>query len=104
MTNRIVIEAPISQGSYEEVVYSVTIPASWGVPTSPVVVAYDVSQEPPSAVTGTLFPVNTPTVNAQIITLSPCKSLTRGRRYQVLVRFNAGGNKLEAVIPITGEL
>lgn len=81
------------QSTDESISYSITT-TNWGTsPTDVNVVAYDMTTR--ADVTSTVFPVNSPSVNGDIITLSPLKNLTRNHRYRVEVEFTANGNIFE---------
>jgi hypothetical protein len=93
MTKHEVAEGLKEQTSSEEVVYDITT-TPWGSsPSSVAVVAY--LEGPETVVTTTVFPVNSPSVSGDVITLSPLKSLVKGNTYRVEVLFTIGTEKLE---------
>jgi hypothetical protein len=88
-----VAEGVQEQTSSEEIIYSITS-TNWGSsPTDVSVVAYQEGAE--TLVTTTVFPTNNPTVNGDIITLSPLKALTKVYTYRIEVKFTSGGNIFE---------
>lgn len=94
---REVVEGQQEQGEDEEIVYTVDT-ANWGgSPTSPSVVVKDPAG---TNVTSTVMPSGSATVNGDVITLPTLKLLTRNKLYRVEVKFTAGGNVFEAVIPV----
>lgn len=87
------------QGIEEEITYTLTVPTSWGVPTTdaPTVKVYSYTSQTYSDVTSTVIPAGSASVTDQVITLPEIKSLTEGITYRVEVKFNtSGGNVLEA--------
>lgn len=92
-SDREVIEGKQFQGEDEIIAYTLDVSAI-GVPTSPVVVVKDVAAG--SVVTSTAMPVNVPTVDGSVITLSPLRALTAGRLYRVEVAYTVAGNTLES--------
>lgn len=80
-----VAEGTQYQGADEELAYSVTT-TNWGSsPTNVAVKAYD--EHTGTDVTTTVFPTNSPSVAADVITLSPLKALTLGNSYRIDVKF-----------------
>ena len=57
-----------------------------------------------SDVTSTVMPTNSPTVNANVITLSTLKLLTAAIVYRVEVKFTVGGNVQECYFQVSAEL
>jgi hypothetical protein len=93
LVKREVVEGIQDQSSSEEVIYTITT-TNWGSsPTSISAVAYEEGNT--TAVTSTVFPVNTPTAVGDVISLSPLKSLTIGKTYRIEVIFTTSGQKLE---------
>jgi len=89
-----VSEGQREQSADEEIIYTLTT-TPWGSsPTNVAVTAYDESRK--SVVTSTVFPANSPTVDGDVITLSPLKALIKGHIYRVEVKFTSGGNIYEA--------
>lgn len=82
------------QGTEEEIIYTLTVPASWGTPTgTPVVKAYSVSQTSGGGysytdVTSTIFPSGSASIAGQVITLPLCKSMTEATLYRVEIKFS----------------
>ncbi len=88
-----VSEGQLEQSADEEIIYTLTT-TPWGSsPTNVAVTAYDESRR--TLVTATVFPANSPSVNGDVITLSPLKSLVKGHIYRVEVKFSSGGNIYE---------
>jgi hypothetical protein len=96
---RELVESPLEQGEDEIIVYTVDMSAV-GTPSSPVVVVKDVNAG--TAVTGTVMPVNSPTVAGSVITLSPLKLLTRNVLYRVEVKSTISNNVLEHYFYVYG--
>lgn len=84
------------QGADEEIVYTLTVPSTWGVPTgTPTVTAYSVSgYETYTDVTSTLFPSGTPSIAGQVITLPVCKGMTVNTTYRIEVKFSTTGGSI----------
>jgi hypothetical protein len=96
-SDREVIEGRQFQGEDEIIAYTLDVGAiaqAIGVPTSPVVVVKDVAAG--SVVTSTVMPLNVPTVDGSVITLSPLRALTAGRLYRVEVKYVVEANTLES--------
>ena len=88
-----VIEGIQAQSADEEIIYSVTT-TNWGSdPSNVSVVAYEEGNSEP--VTATVFPVNSPVIVEDTITLSPLKKLTAGKAYRIEVKFTSGSNVFE---------
>jgi len=88
-----VVEGRQYQSADEIISYQVTTTNWVSVPTSPAVVVFDETTE--MNVTTTVMPTNSPSVNGDIITLSPLKLLSAGHVYRVEVKFTVGGNVYE---------
>ena len=97
-------ESPLVQGIDERIAYTVTT-TPWGsTPTSPVVVAKEVTTGVPGTdVTATVFPTNVPTVSGDIITLSLLRSLTVDKVYRIEVQFTISGNLFEMFFIVKAE-
>jgi hypothetical protein len=89
------------QTSTEIIVYSITTTNWVSLPTSPVVVVYD--EETETDVTSTVMPVNSPSPASDTITLSPLKSLTKGRIYRIEVAFVVGASTYECYFRVQCE-
>ena len=94
------------QGSTEEVTYTITYPASWGVPTSPSVIVYSVNEATGALtnVTTTVMPTGSASATLQVVTLPELKSLTAGVLYRVFVTVASGTNVFTAWADIRAEL
>lgn len=92
-SDREVIEGKQFQGVDEIIAYTVDVTAV-GVPALPVVVVKDVAAG--SVVTSTVMPINVPSIDGSVITLSPLKLLTAGRLYRVEVKYVVNANTLES--------
>ena len=73
------------QTSSEVLIYRVTTTNWISSPTSPACVVYD--EETETDVTSIVMPTNSPSATLDVITLSPLRSLTKGRTYRVEVSF-----------------
>lgn len=93
INDREVLEGLIYQGEDESISYTLDVSAI-GNPSSPSVVVKDVTTG--SVVTSTVMPVNVPSVDGSVITLSPLKLLTAGRLYRVEVKYAVNANTLES--------
>lgn len=108
MTNRQIKESPLTQGEDESITYTLTT-TPWGsAPTSITVTVFDVTDAEETAdwedVTATVMPINAPTVNANVITLSPLESLTDAHVYRIEIQFTCGVNVFETyALIIAGE-
>jgi len=93
MANQEVIEGTQSQSTDEKVSYKLTT-TNWGSnPTDVSVTAFDETIK--TTCTSTVFPINEPSVNGDVITLSPLQSLGRNSRYKIEIKFTVDGNTLE---------
>lgn len=99
MTNRAIKESPLSQGEDESITYTLTT-TPWGSsPTVDSVTVFDVTDAQETAdwvdVTSTVMPVNSPTVDGDVITLSPLENLTDGHVYRIEIQFTCGTSTFE---------
>lgn len=100
--SREVREGKQGQGVAEKISYSITT-TPWGsAPTSVVAAAYDVTNSARTNVTTLVYPVNTPTINGDVITLSPLGQLVANRRYRVEVSFTVSGNTEQCFFFVDG--
>lgn len=97
---REVVEGIQYQGEDEIISYTLDM-AAVGTPSSPTVVVKDGNGTP---VTATVMPVNSPTVNGTVITLSPLKLLTSSITYRVEVKCTVGGNTVEHFFRVKGQV
>ena len=91
MSKREIKEGEQEQGVEEEVTYTLTVPATWGVPTGTPTVkgySYDVATDTYTDVTSTIFPTGAASVALQVITLPECKAMTADVKYRVEVKFS----------------
>jgi len=88
-----VVEGTQYQSSDEIIVYTITTTNWVSSPTNTSVKAYDESVD--LDVTSTVFPTNTPTEAADVITLSPLRALTVGHAYRIEVKFVVGASTYE---------
>lgn len=94
------------QGTAEKIIYTITTgpwqadPSNPGSPTNVSAAATDLSDDSP--VTGTLFPTNSPSVAADVITLSPLQAVTAGKTYKIEVTFTVDSNVLLTYFLIRG--
>lgn len=93
-SDREVIEGKQYQGVDEIIAYTLNV-AAVGVPALPTVVVKDVTTGS-SVVTSAVMPLNAPTVDGSVITLSPLKLLTAGHLYRVEVKYVVEANTLES--------
>ena len=93
-------EGPQEQGTEEEIIYTLTVPATWGTPTgTPTVKAYsyDATTAAYTDVTATVIPSGSATVLSQVITLPLVKAMTTDVLYRIEVKFSTSeGDKKEA--------
>ena len=101
-TDRIVIEGEQWQGEDEQIAYSITT-TPWGSSPSNVAVVVKDESAAFADVTSTVMPAGSASVNGDVITLPILKSLTRGHRYRVEVKFTVSGNVMEAILPVNGQ-
>ena len=103
MAGREIAEGQMIQGADEEIIYTLTT-TNWGSsPTSPSVVVFDISDNSRTDVTTTVMPTNSPSVSNDVITLSPLKSLTAGKKYRVEVKFTIGSSIFETYAIVNAE-
>ena len=100
--NREVVEGVQWQGEDEVIAYTLDVSAVGASPSAPVVVVKDVTAG--SAVTSTVMPVNAPTVDGAVITLSPLRALTAGRLHRVEVKYTLNANTLESYFYVQAEV
>jgi hypothetical protein len=97
--NRSMKESPLVQGRHEIITYQLTS-TPWGsAPTDINVVVYDITGAGHANewqdVTAIVMPVNSPTINGDVITLSPLSLLEDGHHYRLEVHFTSGANRFE---------
>jgi len=88
---REILEGTREQGVEEEIVYTLTVPTTWGTPTgTPTVKAYSYvpSTDTYADVTSTVIPTGSATIASQVISLPTIKSLTVDTIYRVEVKFS----------------
>jgi len=101
--SRQVAEGATNQGADEIIAYTLTT-TNWGSsPSSVSVVVFDITDGVRTDVTSTVMPTNSPSVQSDLITLSPLKSLTAGNTYRVEIKFTVSGNVLEAYAIVNAE-
>ena len=93
MSVREIAQGKKRQGENESLAYKITTTNWASSPSDPVVGAFLYPLL--SGVTSDVFPINTPTCNGDIITLSPLKNLAIGNTYRIEVRFTSGVNTWE---------
>lgn len=83
-------EGKQEQGIEEEIIYTLTVPTTWGTPTgTPTVKGFVLAAgASPSDVTSTVFPTGSASIASQVITLPKFKSLTEGVMYRVEIKFS----------------
>lgn len=101
-SDREVLEGVQRQGEDEVIAYTLDVSAIGAAPSSPVVVVKDVTAG--SVVTSTVMPVNAPTADGAVITLSPLRSLVIDHLYRVEVTYNLAGNTLESYFFVQAEV
>jgi hypothetical protein len=106
MTNRQIKESPLTQGENESIPYTLTT-TPWGsAPTNVNVTVWDVtgadSTDDWEDVTETVMPTNDPTVDDDVITLSPLESLTDGHIYRIEIQFTCDNGTFETYCFIFG--
>jgi hypothetical protein len=87
-------EGEQEQGVEEEITYTLTVPATWGVPSgTPTVKGYSFNEstEAYTDVTSTIFPTGSASIASQVITLPECKAMTADVLYRVEVKFDTSG-------------
>jgi hypothetical protein len=95
-----VTEGPLYQGEDEIIAYTLDVSNIGDDPTAVVVVVKDMYAA--ADVTDEVMPTNSPTVEGNVITLSPLRDLTRNRTYRVEVQFVSGGNTFEPYFVVHG--
>lgn len=102
MTSREVAEGEQVQGIDEQIVYTLTT-TNWGSsPSSPAVVAKDLTLGEVDVSTTVLS--GTASVAGDVITLPTLKNLTRDHRYRVEIKFTSGSSIFEAYFYVRAEL
>ncbi len=95
---REVLEGKQDQSPNEEISYVITVPTKYGLPSSPTVVVYDITNNAYVDVTSTVMPSGSASVAGQEITLPRLKVLTVGKKYKVEFKFSASTNIFERYI------
>ena len=83
------------QGIEEERTHFLTVPTSWGVPTStPTIKAYLLNETDLTYtdVTSTVLPTGAASISSQVITLPKLKALTEGGLYRIEIKFTIVAN------------
>lgn len=102
MSYREVAEEQQTQGVDEEVFYTLDV-TKWGDgPSNASIVVKDESDEYRDVTSE--VSTGSATISSNVITLPVIKSLLEDHMYRVEILFTLGGNKLEAFLPILGEL
>ncbi len=91
---REVIEGTQYQGEDESISYTLNVAAVGSSPSSVSAVVKD--ETAGTVVTATVMPINAPTVDGNVITLSPLRALTAGHMYRMEVKYTIDGNVLES--------
>jgi hypothetical protein len=99
--SREVAEGRRYQGEDESIVYTLDVSAIGSTPSSVSVAVKDWTNG--TGVTSTVMPTNSPTVNSNVITLSPLKLLDIGTLYRVEVKYTISGNILESYFYVQGQ-
>lgn len=92
---REVAEGTQYQGEDESIAYTLNVSAIGSSPSSVSAVVKSVAGSVMTVVTATVMPTNVPTVDGNVITLSPLTALTAGVLYRVEVKYSIDGNILE---------
>jgi hypothetical protein len=86
---REIAEGKQEQGVDEEIIYTLTVPSTWGTPTgTPTIKTFSKIGETFSDVTSTVMPTGSASVASQVITLPKLKALTEGVKYRVEMKFS----------------
>ena len=102
-TDREAVEKTQYQGVDEEIVDTIDT-ANWGgTPSSPSVVAKDVTNAL-ADVTSTVLPSGSPSIASDVITLPKLQDLTQDHTYRIELQFTISGNLLEAYFLVIGQL
>jgi len=100
--DRIVKEGTQYIGEDEEIVYGLTT-TPWGSsPSSPAVVAYDITDGGKTNVSDTVLE-GVVSASGDVITLPKIKSLTAGNQYRIEILFTSGSQKFEVIVPIEAQ-
>lgn len=99
---REVAEGRQYQGEDESIAYTLDVSAVGSSPSSVSVVVKEAFTG--TAVTATVMPTNSPSVNGNVITLSALKLLTAGVLYRVEVKYTISGNILENYFEVMGQV
>jgi len=86
----VVAEGTVYQRPNERIAYKLTTTNFESSPATPVVTAFD--QDIATDVTTTVFPSNSPSAVADVITLDLLRALTAGHSYKICVKFTVGTN------------
>ena len=102
INDREVQEGRLHQGADEIIAYTLDVSAVGSSPSSVSVEVKDVTNG--TTATSTVMPTNAPTVNGNVITLSPLKLLAAGTLYRVEVKYVVSGNTLESYFYVLGQV
>lgn len=82
-------EGTQEQGVEEEVVYTLTVPSTWGTPTgTPTIKVYSFINGAYTDVTSTVIPTGSASIASQVITLPTIKAMTVDVTYRVEMKFS----------------
>lgn len=90
-----VAEGLLEQAVNEEIIYTITTTNFGSSPSTSSASAVDLTTG--QTVTTTVFPTNTPSEAGDVITLSALKSLVKGHKYEIRVKFTSGSNIFECL-------
>lgn len=94
-TVREIKEGIQEQGTEEIIVYTLTVPTTWGVPASPSAKIYSYLDSTYTDTSSTNMS-GSASVNGQVITLPSVTSLVEETLYRVEVKWTSSGNTFEA--------
>jgi hypothetical protein len=96
---RVITQGDLDQGVLERVVYTCTIPATWGTPVTATFTAYDITTGDPANVSAAVL-AGAGTVVGSEITTPAVHSLTLNHRYELHGTFTTATSTLDFIIPI----
>jgi hypothetical protein len=98
-TQRVITQGELDQGVLERVVYSCTIPETWGTPITATFTAYDITAGDPVNVSGAVMTGAGAVVGSEITTPA-VHSLTLNHKYEIHGTFTTAVSTLDFIIPI----
>jgi hypothetical protein len=99
INQRAITQGELDQGVLERVVYTCTVPATWGTPVTATFTAYDITTGDPVNVSQAILAGAGTAVGSEITTPA-VHSLTLNHKYELHCTFTTATSTLDFIIPI----